>query len=517
MTPRSIEVDAHVHIYPLFDPAVFLPAQPRLFGGSAGVWLLTESAGCCWFAQLAAGRLGLLAGWHASLREPNLALIETEGFRLWVVAGRQYATREGLEVHALGIDKRMEERRPVAEMVRDVAASGGVAAIPYGFGKWRGDRRRVLRDLVTGAGSPFLFSDSGVRPGRRAFAAAFPDLAAVPVLAGSDPLPLWGEEKRIGTFRASLELSGPEEDLTWEVLREALFHAREDRSRGRRVSLSRSFRQQAGLRLGGRLSVPAPDAPRHPDGGPTSACPDRESSGEDYATRFAGEAGQLFLQRQLELCRELASPWAGGSLLDVGGGHAQVAPAFARDGWEVTVAASEGAPRAILAREMAGFEFSEVTGDFLRLPFPDRSFDVVVGLRLVTHEPHWVPMLAEFARVARHAVIVDYPDIRSANLLYALLFTLKKRFEKNTRDYAVLSRAQVRAAFRPVGLDRIRIEPQFFFPMVVHRALKSGKWSRRLEALASGLGLVRVLGSPMIVCATPAAAPSSEAGGNTAG
>ncbi len=69
---------------------------------------------------------------------------------------------------------------------------------------------------------------------------------------------------------------------------------------------------------------------------------DVSSSSDDYARRFAGAVGQWFLDIQtgitLDLLRELP-PAA--SVLDVGGGHAQVAPPLIAAGYDVTVIGSD--------------------------------------------------------------------------------------------------------------------------------------------------------------------------------
>ena len=79
--------------------------------------------------------------------------------------------------------------------------------------------------------------------------------------------------------------------------------------------------------------------------------------------------------------------------------------------------------------------FQFYNGNLLKLPFDDKSFDVVTSIRLLTHENNWKLQISELCRVAKYGVIVDYPDIRSFNILYDLLFGMKKKFEKNTRTY----------------------------------------------------------------------------------
>ena len=55
------------------------------------------------------------------------------------------------------------------------------------------------------------------------------------------------------------------------------------------------------------------------------AAPDVETASEDYARRFAGEVGRYFLDVQAEIVLEMLASWPQASVLEVGGGHAQLA------------------------------------------------------------------------------------------------------------------------------------------------------------------------------------------------
>ncbi|MDQ2673475.1 MAG: methyltransferase, partial [Chloroflexota bacterium] len=69
---------------------------------------------------------------------------------------------------------------------------------------------------------------------------------------------------------------------------------------------------------------------------------DVESSSEAYARRFAGPVGQWFLELQARLTLEsLAGLPPGATILDVGGGHAQLAPPLVEAGYRVTVVGSD--------------------------------------------------------------------------------------------------------------------------------------------------------------------------------
>lgn len=226
---------------------------------------------------------------------------------------------------------------------------------------------------------------------------------------------------------------------------------------------------------------------------------DIETSSDEYASRFAGPVGEYLLQVQEEVTLSLLEPWQGCQVLDVGGGHGQLAVPLVREGFRVTVAASDVACRERLDRALPPESFRFEVCDLLNLPFDDKSFDVVLAFRLLPHEENWAVQISELCRVAKHAVIVDYPDIRSFNLLYKSLFALKKGFERNTREFITYRRREVVGEFRASGFTAITLKPQFFAPMVVHRFLKRVPLSGSIERISSMLGLTRLFGSPVIV------------------
>ncbi|HEX6739174.1 MAG TPA: methyltransferase domain-containing protein [Vicinamibacteria bacterium] len=227
---------------------------------------------------------------------------------------------------------------------------------------------------------------------------------------------------------------------------------------------------------------------------------DRETASPDYARRFAGPVGAWFLEVQARTVVELLAPWPRARVLDVGGGHGQLAQALLAEGHAVTVYGS--APDALSAEvaELARAGRLEFTcGDLLHAPFPDRGFDAVLAFRLLPHLRRMGELAAELARLARAAVIVDYPTRRSVNAVSGALFGLKKSVEGNTRPFTVFRDAEVRGAFAAAGLRPTARRPQFFAPMAVHRALGRAGISRGLEGAARALGLTRALGSPVVL------------------
>jgi len=226
---------------------------------------------------------------------------------------------------------------------------------------------------------------------------------------------------------------------------------------------------------------------------------DVESSSEGYARRFAGPVGRFFLEVQARGTLELLAPWPRASVLDVGGGHAQLTGPLVGAGHEVTVYGSSPACASRLGPWTDAGQARFAAGDLLNASFADRSFDVVLCYRLLPHVIRWPELIAELSRLARKAVVVDYPTSRSINAVADTLFSLKKRVEGDTRPFKVFRDDEVVGAFEAAGLSPTGRKPQFFVPMAFHRALASARVSRGLEGASAMLGLTTAFGSPVLL------------------
>jgi SAM-dependent methyltransferase len=230
---------------------------------------------------------------------------------------------------------------------------------------------------------------------------------------------------------------------------------------------------------------------------------DVETSSEAYARRFSGPIGRWFLEVQSRTTLDILRPWPGVSVLDVGGGHGQVTGPLVDAGHDVTVYGSGEICRERVRTWVDAGRARFASGDLLELPFPDRSFDVALSYRLLPHVTRWTTLVSELARVARRAVVVDYPTRRSVNALSRVLFGVKKSVEGDTRPFTIFRDAEIVRTFAAARFAPSERRPQFFFPMAAHRALGALPASRALEGLAAALGLTRALGSPVILRLEP--------------
>jgi SAM-dependent methyltransferase len=224
------------------------------------------------------------------------------------------------------------------------------------------------------------------------------------------------------------------------------------------------------------------------------------TSSEDYARRFTGAVGRWFIETQKRITLGFLSAFpVGASVLDVGGGHGQITPPLLEAGYEVTVAGSDPSCAARLQPWISAGRCKFEVADLRSLPYPDRSFDVVICLRLLPHSVNWTRLIGELCRVAARSVILDYPSLRSANIVSARFFDLKKGIELNTRRFMTFSPSDIRSAFAANGFLVRAEQPQFLIPMVLHRLANQALLSRAAEFPGRWLGLTRRFGSPVIV------------------
>lgn len=234
---------------------------------------------------------------------------------------------------------------------------------------------------------------------------------------------------------------------------------------------------------------------------------DIETSSADYARRFTGPTGEWLLRVQSEATLAMLSPYPGATILEVGGGHGQLTPHLIESGHAVTVFGSDESCQERIRPWVASGQCQFQVGNVLAMPYADNSFDVVISYRFLAHVEQWQAFLSELTRVAKQAVIVDYPTLRSINYITPLLFSLKKGVEGNTRPYTCYSEPELLAFARSLGLSvgetpqerRSQRYAQFFWPMVLHRVLKKPQISALLEGSVRGIGLSRLLGSPVIL------------------
>lgn len=225
---------------------------------------------------------------------------------------------------------------------------------------------------------------------------------------------------------------------------------------------------------------------------------DIETSSDDYATRFSGPVGEWMLLVQEKLTLQLLENRSREPILDVGGGHGQLAAPLCREGFPITVLGSSESCRKRIAGLIDTGKCTFQTGNVIDMPFDDHSFETVISFRLLTHCEQWPRLIEELCRVTRSSVIIDYPTSQSLNIIAPMLFEAKKKIETNTRTWTLFKHREVIAEFEKYGFCQVRKKHQFFLPMVLHRFLRCPTLSTSIEGLCRILGMTALWGSPVI-------------------
>ena len=270
---RVLFVDTHVHIYPVFSLDALLDAAVENFAHAAralglssarrdGMLLLTETVNDHAFEALASGELRPRRWQVAATAEPAvLRLTHDKQPPLWLVAGRQIATREDLEVLALGAAARFPDGEPFESSIAAVDQAAALTALPWGFGKWWGARGAIIdRVMRTPRARPLYLGDNG---GRLALSTR-PQLLnrgeslGLKVLPGTDPLPFSGQESRVGTFGMLLREWDPDAPPLAQFARRLAELPQSPTQYGRLTGSASFVRLQIGMQMRKRARRGAP-------------------------------------------------------------------------------------------------------------------------------------------------------------------------------------------------------------------------------------------------------------------
>jgi len=202
-----VVADTHVHVHRchhLGEALAALCANLGRHGDGVRAAFLAERADYRVFAALRDG--ALIPGGGVTVQPaPGAGALRVgyQGNEVYLFDGRQIVTAERIEVLALAADVDLADGLPAERVIGAVRAAGGVPVIGWSPGKWSGARGRLVGELLRqSAPGDLLLGDTALRPN----ASREPRLMrearrrGLGVLAGTDPLPLPGEELLLGTY-----------------------------------------------------------------------------------------------------------------------------------------------------------------------------------------------------------------------------------------------------------------------------------------------------------------------------
>lgn len=202
----AILIDTHIHIYDSYATEILFQAfRDNTIRAKAnmGAMILVEREGVNYFAKLKAGE-GI---------PPNSSIIESDETSyiihtpslpdIIIIAGRQIACKEKIEILAYGTQIDIPDGTPIRDTIDQILTVGGKPVLAWGVGKWLFKREKIVKDLLKEySPEQLLIGDSALRPTIWAEPLIMKGARknGFTVLAGSDPLPPSDQALRAGQY-----------------------------------------------------------------------------------------------------------------------------------------------------------------------------------------------------------------------------------------------------------------------------------------------------------------------------
>ena len=216
--------------------------------------------------------------------------------------------------------------------------------------------------------------------------------------------------------------------------------------------------------------------------------------------RFGGSFGRYLEVTEIVALASAIAPYRG-SVLDVGAGTGKLSLPLLEQHREV-VSLDASLEMLSVAKNKtleAGLKLRPVICDVHKLCFGDNTFECVVCSRVLMHLLNRDRAIDELCRVAKTAIILDFPPILSLAGVDSLFKRVMRAFNASVHPYRAFRIRQIVRRLRKNDFEVVSLRRQFFLPVVLHRMLDRPKLSEKIERFLDRLGLVRALGAPVTI------------------
>lgn len=244
----KIIADTHVHLYPFYDLSFALKTLVANLSAlcpedSIKAAFLTDRFQYRFHEDFIKGKI--------KFNDPDLTitlcsdqktlLIKTGSSLLYLFPGYQINCLEKIELLAMGLSTPIPDGLSLEEALKEIRSQKAIPILPWGAGKWLFKRGRIVERFIPLAKSySLLFADTFMRP------ACLPDFHLIKqihtvqksLLAGSDPLPMKGEEKILGKYATLFEGEFDPENPLFSMQSILLSGSQPFTSSGKRSTLS---------------------------------------------------------------------------------------------------------------------------------------------------------------------------------------------------------------------------------------------------------------------------------------
>ncbi|MBP9837472.1 MAG: hypothetical protein KBC84_02040 [Proteobacteria bacterium] len=203
--------DTHVHFYPFYDLELWLRSAFLNFNSNIRrlgispephkVIFLTERADCDFFSELKSKRNFL--DYNFEQVDPLIVKVQNKNDQLFIVSGKQVVTKEKLEVLVLLSDIKFVDGEGIGDFLASKQTEDNIFVLPWSLGKWYFQRGKIVKNIINNSQENQIYlGDIASRPNLYPEPNLF-ELAKnkrISIVAGSDPLPISGEETLVGSY-----------------------------------------------------------------------------------------------------------------------------------------------------------------------------------------------------------------------------------------------------------------------------------------------------------------------------
>jgi len=211
-----------------------------------------------------------------------------------------------------------------------------------------------------------------------------------------------------------------------------------------------------------------------------------------HENRYGGTIGRWFMKTEQQTYADLAAliPRID-SVLDIGTGSGKL---YASIPSQRFVGLDTSLPMLKTARDLSSIRLL-LAANCIRLPIMTKSFDLVIGSRLLMHIPSWRLLIQECCRVATCGVILDFPVRPSFAALEPRIWNISRRHDTHP-VHRVFHTRDVITSFSENGFECAELVKGFVLPYRFHRSLNSISASTFIERTIKRTGIGNLFGSP---------------------
>jgi hypothetical protein len=195
------------------------------------------------------------SNWHkvSEHQDVNSVLLRKNAMQqMLIIRGHQLITSENLEALVIGCSVSADdEHQPVDDIIQAYKQKA-LIILPWAVGKWLGKRGQIINKMMEKYNSTdFCLGDNGGRPWIWKKIPQFDKAQKIgfPILRGSDPLPLPGEERQAGHYGFTINGGNMTELTGGSVIKQVRSELEHISEFGRQESLFRFILNQIKLRI----------------------------------------------------------------------------------------------------------------------------------------------------------------------------------------------------------------------------------------------------------------------------